>query len=80
MGFDQKGSLVFRVKQADTGKWDVMEVGVEKPLASFDTQDDASEYAYDIASTKYGSKVEIFNEYGVQTVEVISKTHPANNT
>jgi hypothetical protein len=70
MGFDQKGSLVFRVKQGNTGKWNVMEVGVEKPLASFDTQNDASEYAFDLASTKDGSKVEIFNEHAAQIAEV----------
>lgn len=70
MGLDQKGSAIFRVRQGTTGKWNVMEAGVEKPLASFDTQNDASEYAFDLASTKDGSKVEIFNEHGAQTAEV----------
>ena len=70
MGLDQKGSAVFRVKQGKTGKWNVMEAGVEKPLASFDTQNDASEYAFDLASTKDGSKVEIFSEQGAQIAEV----------
>lgn len=64
MGFDQKGSLVFCVKRGKTGKWNVLEAGIEKPLASFDNQQDASEYANDIAATKAGSKVEIFNEEG----------------
>jgi GGDEF domain-containing protein len=72
MGLDQKGSAVFRVKQGKTGKWNVMEAGVEKPLASFDTQNDASEYAFDLASTKAGSKVEIFNEHGAQIAEYIA--------
>ena len=75
MGFDQKGSLVFCVKQDDSGKWNVSEVGVEKALASFDTQKDASEYAYDLSGTKKGSKVEIFNERGVQIAEVETTTH-----
>ena len=70
MEFDQKGSLVFRVKQGNAGKWIVMEAGVEKPLASFDTQKDASEYVFNLASTKDGSKVEIFSEYGTQIAEV----------
>ena len=70
MGFDQKGTLVFRVKQANAGKWNVMEAGVEKPLASFDTQKDASEYVFDLACTKDGSKVEIFSEDDAQIAEV----------
>ena len=47
-----------------------MELGVEKPLASFDTQKDASEYVFDLASTKDGSKVEIFSKHGAQIAEV----------
>jgi hypothetical protein len=66
----QKGSLVFRVKQGTTGKWNVMEAGIEKPLASFDTQNDASEYAFGLAGMKDGSKVEIFSEKGTQIAEV----------
>lgn len=68
---DQKGSLVFRVKQGNTGKWSVMEAGIDKSLASFDTQNDASEYALGLAGTKDGSKLEIFSEQGVQIAEVI---------
>lgn len=67
MGFDQKGELIFRVKQATTGKWNVMEVGFKKPLASFNNRKDASEYAYDLAAMKTGSRVEIFDEHGVHT-------------
>jgi hypothetical protein len=82
MGFDQKGSSVFRVKRGNTGKWNVMQgnvmqAGIEKPLASFDTQSAASEYAFEMASTKDGSNVEIFNEQGTQiadvTVEIFSE-------
>lgn len=76
MGFDQKGFLVFRVQQGKYGKWNVMEVGVEKPLASFDTQQDATEYAHDLGSTKDGSKLEIFNERGVQIAEVDTTHSP----
>lgn len=75
MGVDQKGSSVFRVKRGNTGKWDVMQgnvmqAGIEKPLASFDTQDVASEYAFELASMKDGSNVEIFDEHGTQIAEV----------
>ena len=77
MGFDQKGSSVFRVKRGNSGKWNVMQAGIEKPLASFDTQDVASEYAFELASTKDGSKVEIFDWHGTQiakvTVEIFSE-------
>ncbi|MHB8535564.1 MAG: DUF2188 domain-containing protein [Sulfuricaulis sp.] len=76
MGFDQKDALVFRVKQGDSGVWNVMEVGVEKPLASFDTQKDAAEYAHDLASTKDGSKLEIFSERGTQIAEVDTTNSP----
>jgi hypothetical protein len=70
MGFDQKGSSVFRVKRGNSGKWNVMQAGIEKLLASFDTQDVASEYAFELASTKDGSNVEIFDEHGTQIAEV----------
>ena len=59
MGFDQKGKSVFCVTQGDGGKWHVSEEGFEKPLATFDTQDDAEEYARDIAATKEGSTVKM---------------------
>lgn len=70
MGFDQKESSVFRIKRGNTGKWNVMQAGIEKPLASFDTQDAASEYAFGLASTKDGSNVEIFDGHGTQIAEV----------
>ena len=57
MGFDQKGSTVFCVKHADSGKWEVSEEGFEKSLASFDTQDDAKKYADDLAKVQKGSSV-----------------------
>lgn len=69
MGFDQKGVLVFRVKKSKSGEWNVMEAGIKKPLASFETRKDASEYAYDLAETRDGSKVEVFDEQGVQQKE-----------
>lgn len=70
MGFDQKGSSVFRVKRENSGKWNVIQAGIEKPLASFDTQNVASEYAFELASTENGSNVEIFDERGAQIAEV----------
>ena len=57
MGFDQKGDIVIRVSRGKNNKWDVNEKGFDKPLASFDTEQDACTYANDIARTKQGSKV-----------------------
>lgn len=70
MGFDQKGVLVFRVKKNNYGEWDVMESGVKKALASFESKKDASEYAYDLADTRDGSKVEVFDEQGNRLIEI----------
>ena len=57
MGFDQKGTPVFSVGQRASGQWDVCEEGFEKPLASFNNEQDARKYAEDLARTKEGSQV-----------------------
>jgi hypothetical protein len=57
MGFDQKGDVVFLVSPGENNQWDVSEKGLDKPLASFDSEQDACSYANDIAKTKQGSKV-----------------------
>lgn len=57
MGFDQKDNVTIRVQRGAGGQWDVNEAGFEKPLASFDTEADALEYAHDIAKTKGGTVV-----------------------
>jgi hypothetical protein len=64
MGLDQRGTPVFCVKPGRTGQWNVMEEGFEKPLASFDDQEDAMEYAQGLADTKEGSRVRIYDENG----------------
>jgi hypothetical protein len=58
MGFDQQGSTVFCVTQGQSGLWDVSEQGFEKPLASFDSADDAKQYADDLAKNKPGASVQ----------------------
>lgn len=45
MGFDQSGSLVFKVARDMAGVWSVKEEGADHPLSSFDSSDDASQYA-----------------------------------
>jgi len=57
MGFDQKGTLVFCVSSLDNRKWNVFEQGFDKALASFDSREDACDYAEDLAKHKAGSKV-----------------------
>ena len=57
MGFDQKGAPVFCVSAGSNGEWQVSEQGFEKPLATFQTRDEAEEYARDLARTKEGSTV-----------------------
>jgi hypothetical protein len=59
MGFDQQGSVVFKVQRGATGLWDVNEAGFDQPLATFETRGKAVEYANDIARTKGGSSVEL---------------------
>jgi len=58
MGFDQRGSVVIKVQRAQNGKWDVNEIGFDKPLASFDSESLALTYANDIVVSKPGSRVE----------------------
>ena len=64
MGLDQRGSPVFCVVAGKAGQWDVKEEGFEKSLASFDEREDAIEYAQDLAGTKDGSTVRIYDEKG----------------
>jgi hypothetical protein len=66
MGFDQRGASVFCVVPGEAGHWDVTEEGFDKPLASFDSTQDAQVYARDLAKTKDGSTVMVFDERGTQ--------------
>ncbi len=61
MGFDQKAATVFSVKQIKQDRWDVCEEGFEKPLASFDSLEDANKYARNLANIKDGSSVKVIN-------------------
>ena len=64
MGFDQKGTPVFCVTQGRSGKWHVSEEGFEKPIATFDSRNDAEKYAHDLAATKEGSTVKLPDPMG----------------
>jgi len=58
MGFDQKGNVILRIGRAQNNRWEVTEDGMEKPLATFDSESDAVTYANDLAKTKQGTRVE----------------------
>jgi hypothetical protein len=62
MGFDRKGRLVSWVAPGAPGHWIVMENEFNKPLASFDGQNDARKYADDLAKTNNGSTVMVFDQ------------------
>ena len=64
MVFDQKVQLVFRVTRYASGKWSVTEAGFDTPLALFDKQNDALQYAEKLARIKSGSVVKLFDETG----------------
>lgn len=64
MGFDQRGTSVFCVAPGTDGQWDVKEEGFEKPIASFASMADAESYARDLAKTKEGSTVKMFDQNG----------------
>lgn len=57
MGIDQKGSVVFRVSRGGNGRWDVWENDFEDPLASFDSKEDACDYANKMTMAKEGASV-----------------------
>src|SRR3569832_1589294 len=57
MGIDQKGSVVFRVASGANGRWDVWVNDFEDPLASFDSKQDACDYANKLTMAKEGATV-----------------------
>lgn len=75
MGFDQKGFLVFRVNHGRSGKWNVLQVGVTKPLASFGTQKEATEYVHGLVNTINVLRPEIFIR-GAQMAEADTTDSP----
>jgi len=61
----QSHQTVLTVKHSMQGRWEVCDAGQEeKPLADFDSRDDALEYARGIASTKPEASVQTFDQWG----------------
>lgn len=64
MGFDQQGKVVLRVSPAANGRWDVNEDTFEDPLASFDSREEACDYANKMTMGKEGATVVVLEEGG----------------
>ena len=60
----RSGKTVLTVKHSMQGRWEVCDSALEKPLADFETRDDALEYARGIATTKSEASVQTFDQYG----------------
>jgi hypothetical protein len=61
---DQSGTPVLRVVRGKQGGWEVREQGFAKPLSSFESMQDAKDYAENLARTKAGIVVEVYSEDG----------------
>jgi hypothetical protein len=64
MGFDQKGNVVLRVSAGADGRWDVTESDFKNPLASFESREDACDYANKMTMGKEGATVVVLDEGG----------------
>jgi len=59
MSFDREGTVVIRVLKAPNGQWNVSEADFELPLAIFETEGTALQYANELALTIGGSRVQL---------------------
>lgn len=57
MSLDQQGTVVFRILRNDGSRWDVLENDSGKPLATFEDQQDACDYANRLSASRPGSSV-----------------------
>jgi hypothetical protein len=61
----QTHKTVLTVKHSMQGRWEVCDAAQEeRPLADFDTRDDALEYARGVAGTKPEASVQTFDQWG----------------
>ena len=61
---DQRSASVFRVICGAQGLWEVKRAGFATPLSSFESRQDARDYAEDLADSKPGVVVEVYGEDG----------------
>jgi len=61
---DQRSASVLRVICSTQGLWEVKKAGFATPLSSFESREDARDYAEDLADSKPGVVVELYGEDG----------------
>lgn len=61
MNFSPNGKILIQMQQGENGRWNVNEVGFDKPLASFDDIENCVDYASYIAKEKDGIIVQTLN-------------------
>jgi len=61
---DQRSAPVVRVVCGAEGLWEVKKAGFATPLSSFESREDARDYAEDLADSKPGVVVEVYGEDG----------------
>jgi hypothetical protein len=61
---DQRSAPVVRVICGAEGLWEVKKAGFATPLSSFESREDARDYAEDLADSKPGVVVEVYGEDG----------------
>jgi hypothetical protein len=76
MGFDQKGNVVLRVSPGADGRWDVNENDFEDPLASFDSRQEACDYANKMTMGKEGATVVVLDEGGADNQQTQDSRRP----
>jgi hypothetical protein len=76
MGFDQKGNVVLRVSPGADGRWDVNENDFEDPLASFDSRQEACDYANKMTMGKEGATVVVLDEGGADSQSTQGSNRP----
>lgn len=76
MGFDQKGNVVLRVSPGADGRWDVNEKEFEDPLATFDSRQEACDYANKMTMGKEGATVVVLDEGGADSQSAQGRDRP----
>ena len=61
---DQRSESVLRVICGTQGLWEVKKAGFATPLSSFESRQDARDYAEDLADSRPGLVVEVYGEDG----------------
>jgi len=60
-GTSQREVILFTVRRAPSGNWDVSEQGFEKSIAAFEDCETAEQYALRLAESKTNWQVEVYD-------------------